>query len=103
MLVYLCKVGIRMYWYLIPKEKRIVCLYRDHCSLHVYTAFDERGFVAGIKALVNRYNNCNNRYTYYLEEDRLYIKTAGGEVLDEDVVSPLVVKGCRYSLVTTDK
>ena len=91
-----------MYWYFIPKEKRIVCLYKDHCSQHVYNAFDERGFIEGVKALVSRYKNCNNRYVYYLEEGSLHIKTAGGEILNEDTISPLVAKGCRYSLMATE-
>lgn len=98
MLSYLCKSGIRMYWFFIPKEKRIVCLYKDHCSQHVYNTFDNNGFLLGIKAFINRYNNCNNRYSYYLDDGYLFIKTSGGEILNEDAISPIVAKGCRCAL-----
>jgi putative component of membrane protein insertase Oxa1/YidC/SpoIIIJ protein YidD len=95
MLIQICKTGIRLYWYFIPKEKRIVCLYKDHCSQHVFDAFDQRGFAAGLKALKHRYKNCNRYYTFSLINNELTIKTKKGEIIKENDASPIVVSGCR--------
>ncbi len=98
MLASLCKAVIRLYWYAIPKENRIVCLYKDHCSQHVYNAFDREGFVAGMKAFLKRYKNCNNNYTCELHDGSVTVKTATGEVINETEISDLVLSGCRVVL-----
>lgn len=98
MLTQICKTGIRLYWYFIPKEKRTVCLYKDHCSQYVFNEFDSSGFVAGVKALKYRYDNCNRHYTFFLDSGELLIKTNGGEVIHETDSSPIVVAGCRAQL-----
>ncbi len=95
MLASVCKSFIRLYWYFVPKEKRIVCLYKDHCSQHVYNAFDQKGFIFGIKALRRRFKSCNNRYTCVLQDNVIKIKTATGETIESNDISDLVFKGCQ--------
>jgi len=102
MLTRISKTGIKLYWYFIPKEKRIVCLYKDHCSQHVFNEFDQRGFVAGIKSLMARYRSCDNNYAFYLDKGVLHIKTQTGEVITEPNISDLVAKGCRAELIMRD-
>lgn len=98
MLASLCKTGIRLYWYLIPKERRIVCLYKDHCSQHIYNAFDKEGFITGVKTFLERYRNCNNNYTCQLKDNAVIVKTATGEIIEEAKISDLVHAGCRAIL-----
>lgn len=98
MLTQICKTGIKLYWFFIPKEKRIVCLYKDHCSQHVFNAFDQRGFFAGLSALRKRYRSCNNRYSYYLKDNVLNIETQTGEIITEPDISNFVAKGCSADL-----
>ncbi len=97
MLAWLCQDLIKAYWFFIPKEKRIACLYKDHCSQHVFNSFD-KGFVCGVKAFIKRFRNCNNRYTYFIESDVIKIKTVTGEIIPESEISDLVAKGCRATL-----
>ena len=98
MLTALCKAGIRSYWYWVPKEKRIVCLYKDHCSQHIYNAFDSNGFITGLKALFNRWKNCNNHYEVFVEDESLFIKTKSGEIIDSQEISPIIYRSFQHLL-----
>jgi putative component of membrane protein insertase Oxa1/YidC/SpoIIIJ protein YidD len=97
MLAFLCKAGIRLYWHFIPKEKRIVCLYKDHCSKHIYNSF-EHGFMSGMRSLLHRYKNCNNTYTCTRENGTVVVRTSTGESIVGDEISDLVYAGCEALL-----
>jgi uncharacterized protein len=52
---------IRIYW-LIPKRHRRSCIFKQTCSQYVYCALQTNGFVAGIKAFMQRFYQCRPTY-----------------------------------------
>lgn len=48
---------IRIYWLLIPPERRRRCLFRESCSRHVY-AQTELGWKVALDAFAARYRAC---------------------------------------------
>lgn len=98
MLASLCKAGIRLYWKFVPEDKRIVCLYKDNCSKHVYNSFDQEGFLFGVRSFLYRYRNCNNDYSCRYKDGEIIIETSAGETIREEDISDLVLRGCRAML-----
>ena len=83
---------------MIPKEKRIVCLYEDHCSQHVFNAFNNYGLIGGVKAFLDRYQNCTNHYTFSNVNGKIQIKTEKGQKITEEHINPLVLQACKANL-----
>ncbi len=84
---------IKLYWKLIPENKRRVCIYKDSCSNFIFRITKDKGIVNGIKALIYRLRNCNNSYTIHKKENILYIETSKGELIYLKDINPLIVKG----------
>jgi uncharacterized protein len=53
---------IRLYWLLIPRNKRKRCLFKESCSKHVYQKAKSEGFISGVHSLKFRISNCNPNY-----------------------------------------
>ncbi len=66
---YLLILLIRLYW-LIPKRWRRKCIFKESCSLHVYSTTKEQGFIKGLKALKIRFRQCRPNYSFYTTEDK---------------------------------
>lgn len=49
---------IKIYWVLIPKNKRKQCIFRKSCSQYVFEITQEKGLLKGLKALNFRIKNC---------------------------------------------
>lgn len=58
--------AIRIYWYVVPVEKRSKCIFHISCSKYVYEKLKSQGLRAGLKALKFRFSNCRYGYSLYL-------------------------------------
>lgn len=88
---------IRIYWHL-PTKYHDKCIFRESCSHYVYRITKDKGFVAGIKALLKRNNMCRPGYVIFKFEERFYLKTANGILVNEDdiALSQLPPKNMQY-------
>ncbi len=53
---------IRLYWALVPEDKRRTCIFRISCSRQVYQETKTKGLRRGLAALKYRYQNCRSGY-----------------------------------------
>lgn len=65
---YIGLLVIRLYW-LTPKKWRRRCIFKTSCSVHVYNALKNGGFIHGSKALAERVKQCCPGYIIYTTED----------------------------------
>ncbi|MEZ4853760.1 membrane protein insertion efficiency factor YidD [Flavobacterium sp.] len=56
---------VKLYWFLIPKNKRRKCIFKESCSKFVYEETSKNGFNSGIKAFLYRYNTCRAGFEIY--------------------------------------
>jgi len=82
-------IVIRLYWLLIPKEKRRKCIFRKSCSLYVYDQTVQTGFLEGVKALRFRMANCQPSFYIYTDPEtgRLKMVLRSGTVIDESEIA----------------
>jgi len=77
--------AIRLYWLIIPPERRRKCIFRHSCSKYVFDVTKHKGFRAGRKALLSRMRTCNSHFDiitdYKSGERMMYLK--GGVVVGE--------------------
>lgn len=72
---------IKLYWSLIPENKRKCCLFRESCSKYVYRTTIEQGFEKGFKALLERYRLCKpGNHIIAIKEDS-YLITKNFEII----------------------
>ncbi len=83
---YLLLLAIRAYW-LIPTRLHDKCIFRESCSHYVYRVARQRGFLAGLSALRKRNALCRPGYVVYRFEGKFFLKTAGGQVFNEDDIA----------------
>lgn len=57
---------IRMYWFIIPANKRKHCLFKESCSDYVFRNTKKLGLIEGLKALKQRVKSCQSGY-YMIE------------------------------------
>ncbi|WP_422351856.1 membrane protein insertion efficiency factor YidD [Flagellimonas sp.] len=95
-------IGIRLYWFFIPKSKRKCCIFQVSCSQYVYKTTSSKGFCQGIKALIFRYQNC--RYGYEIFENaitnKIQLILPNKEIIDENEISTRVVNQYKKELLT---
>ncbi len=58
---------IRLYWILIPVERRRKCIFSKSCSNHVYEETKTKGFYNGIKELIFRVKNCQPEFDIFTD------------------------------------
>lgn len=76
---------IRIYWLLIPTNKRRKCIFNKSCSHHVFEEIKTNGVKSGIKELQFRIKNCHPEFDIFtdLKTGRKKIILKTGIVLDE--------------------
>jgi hypothetical protein len=57
-----------VYW-LLPKSRRRKCLFKESCSLYVFTLTSRKGLYEGLKALQLRLKQCRPGYYIFKTED----------------------------------
>lgn len=87
---YLLMFAIRIYWR-IPTKLHNKCLFKETCSHYVYRIAKHQGFKAAFKALKERDELCRPGYVVYKSMGRFYLKTANGQVFNEEYISPNVL------------
>lgn len=79
---FLLLLAIRVYWK-IPTKLHQRCIFRETCSHYVYRIASKQGFIAGIKALLERNELCRPGYVVYKSLGHYYMKTANGTIIEE--------------------
>ena len=94
---------IKLYWLIIPKNKRRACIYHKSCSRHIYAITNEKGLSSGIKALKTRIKTCrpNHEIIYLDKENTLLIKLSNGTILQQNEISANIVS--TYTKTMTSK
>ncbi|PRD56785.1 membrane protein insertion efficiency factor YidD [Sphingobacterium gobiense] len=71
--------AIKLYWFIIPPEKRRKCIFKHSCSKFVFDVTKKDGFTAGKKALVFRLRNCNAHFDIITDYEsglrKMYLKS----------------------------
>lgn len=90
---FLLVIPIKLYWLLIPADKRRTCIYSTSCSRHVYQMTNEKGILFGFKALRHRFKTCRpgHEIIYLDKEDVLLIKLSNGTILQENEIASNIV------------
>lgn len=88
---YLILFGIRIYW-LLPKNLRQRCLYKESCSKYIYRISSEFGFFEGIKALKLRMKSCRPNYRLLDIDNHRVLICSNGETINEDEMADWLKK-----------
>ena len=83
---------IRLYWWIVPVRYRRRCLFRKSCSRHVYEKTLKRGFVAGIKALGQRWRSCRPGYRLDLAGDMIRVRLVDGTLVEREEMSEIAFR-----------
>ncbi|MDR2284817.1 MAG: membrane protein insertion efficiency factor YidD [Sphingobacterium sp.] len=82
---YLLLAVIKVYWLIIPRDRRCKCIFRHSCSKFVFDVTRREGFMAGSRVLLFRMRNCNGHFDIITDhgsgERKMYLK--GGAVVGE--------------------
>lgn len=62
---YLILFAIRLYWILIPQNKRKKCVFKKSCSNYVFEITQTEGFIKGLVAFRFRYQNCRGGFEIF--------------------------------------
>lgn len=85
---------IRLYWVIIPENKRRKCLFRTSCSQHVYQVTTKEGFYKGLAAFKYRFQNC--RAGFHIFENPIdgskYMMLPNNQVLTADEIAERFIK-----------
>jgi hypothetical protein len=84
---------IKIYWFLIPANKRAKCIFEKSCSNHVFDKTKTEGFLIGLKALWFRYQNCRSGYYLMTINNETILVTVKNETfLEKDIDSRLLTQ-----------
>jgi len=80
---------IKLYWKLIPENKRRNCLFKESCSNHIMKIHNEKGSIAAIKAFYVRFKQCRPGYEIILSTSGELegLKLCDGSYLDKENVT----------------
>jgi uncharacterized protein len=85
---------IKLYWILIPKNKRRTCLFRVSCSKHVYQTTKRKGLRKGLLAFKYRFENCRSGVLLHenpIDGKKMMI-LPNNQVLIENEISERIIK-----------
>ena len=84
------KLGIKLYWKIVPDKIKGVCLFHESCSRYVFRKLDEDGFNSGVKGLVFRLNNCRNPYMLRKipKTNKYELHLRSGVILEDSEINP---------------
>jgi len=80
---------IRIYWRIIPSDKRRKCVFKISCSRYVFKITTEQGFLKGIKALKYRYDNCRSDCTLFIHpvNGSKQMLLPSGDIIEENEIA----------------
>lgn len=75
--------AIKIYWKLVPAERRRKCLFKESCSIYVYKIAKAKGAIAGISALKRRFKQCRPGYKKIdLEDGSVFFLLIDGTIVE---------------------
>ncbi len=77
---------IKLYWLLIPANKRSNCLFKESCSNHVFRKAKEEGALKALRAFYFRYQNCRSGYSLIDMPDQIFLVSVRQIVFREDEI-----------------
>ena len=83
---------LKIYQKFYPQNWKRTCIFEESCSHHVLRITRERGFVEGIKSLVNRFRNCRPGYYIIKEEGKIFLITCKYEIIEEKIISSVIIQ-----------
>lgn len=86
---------IRLYWVLLPTKWRRECIFRVSCSQHVYNVTHDFGFLAGYKALKDRWKKCRGGYRVMYWNNDFRVRLCDGHIVSSDIIADHVLKPYR--------
>jgi putative component of membrane protein insertase Oxa1/YidC/SpoIIIJ protein YidD len=82
---------IKVYWYLIPQEKRRSCIFSKSCSNYVMDTLKYEGALSGLRAFSFRYNNCRKGYKIISKGDEFIFLTVKNNRVKKEDVKPSII------------
>ncbi len=83
---------IKLYWFLIPKQKRRKCLFKTSCSNYVYEKTKHEGLISGLRALKFRINNCNSNYMIIEIHGEKVLITRANNLIKKELINKAILK-----------
>lgn len=76
---------IKIYWFVIPKNKRRKCIFRKSCSQYVFETTSKDGLIKGLNALIFRISNCKHGFEIFKnpENGKTQMILPNQKVIDE--------------------
>lgn len=90
---YLILFSIQLYRKFIKPKYVRTCIFKESCSNFVERVTNEKGGLAGLRALWERLHHCRPGYTFYFKdsENQWQLISAGGKRYERSLLSPSVV------------
>lgn len=84
---------IKIYWIVIPENKRRTCLFKQSCSHFVFSNTQEFGLLKGIKALQYRISTCKEGAGLFLNPltGKIQMILPNNEILEEQYISETIL------------
>lgn len=85
-------IVIKLYWYLIPENRRRKCLFKKSCSNYVYEKTKSEGLFSGLRALRFRIKNCNPHYSIMELDGERVLVTSSNVLIKENLIHKSLIK-----------
>jgi putative component of membrane protein insertase Oxa1/YidC/SpoIIIJ protein YidD len=89
---------VRVYWAVWPRHLNRGCIYRETCSHYIYRVSRETGFLAGCRALLQRFQTCRPGYAVTTEDGELGLMLRDGSFVPERFVAENTFAPIRQTL-----
>jgi len=86
---------IKLYWKIIPENKRNQCIYNVSCSNYVYNTAKTKGLFFGIKAFKERFKSCKPGYLLFKDKGKWHIKTVNNIIIYQDNINPDILQDIK--------
>lgn len=93
---YVLLLIISIYW-LIPKNKRRQCLFKESCSHFVYNTTKKYGLRNGLHALQYRIKNCNKGSSVFINPitNKIQMVLPNDGIIEEENIADYILKRCK--------
>ncbi len=91
---YLILFTIRLYWILIPQNKRKKCVFKKSCSNYVFEITQKQGFIKGLSGFRFRYQNCRGGFEIFknpINNATQMLLTSGIVIEKEEIAERLLI------------
>ena len=87
-------IAIRMYWILIPQNKRRKCIFKKSCSNHVFEITKKEGLLKGLDAFWFRFQNCRGDFEVFVNphNSKTQMQLPSGLIIEEQEIAERLIK-----------